>query len=171
MPFDVNRPSPLVPMAAPTGRGKLAATLGATAAAAVLAIIAPWEGKSNDPYVDIVGVTTVCYGETRVEMRRYTDAECQDMLAEAAGEFGAAVLDRNPNLREHPYALAAATSLAYNIGQSAYARSTVARRFAAGNIRGGCDAMLMWNKAGGRVVRGLTRRRQAERELCLKDVG
>ncbi|MXO72858.1 glycoside hydrolase family protein [Altererythrobacter buctensis] len=152
-----------------TGRSKLAATLGATAAAAALAIVGVWEGKSNDPYRDIVGVWTVCYGETRVDMRRYTNAECEDMLAGAVGEFGEAVLARNPNLRDKPYALAAATSLSYNIGQSAYARSTVARRFSAGNIRGGCDAFLMWNKAGGREVRGLTRRRQAERALCLKD--
>lgn len=42
------------------------------------------------------------------------------------------------------------------------------RRFSAGNWRGGCDAFLMWNKAGGRVVRGLSLRRARERALCLK---
>lgn len=150
-----------------TGRGKLIATLGATAAAAVLALVMPWEGKSNDPYRDIVGVMTVCYGETRVEMRRYNDAECEAMLADAVGDFGGAVLERNPNLREHPYVLAAATALTYNIGKSAYARSTAARRFAAGDLRGGCHAMLRWNKAGGRVVRGLVNRRQAEYRVCM----
>jgi len=150
-----------------TGRGKLAATLGATAAAAVLALVMPWEGKSNDPYRDIVGVQTVCFGETRVEMRRYSDAECEAMLAEAVGDFGGAVLARNPNLRDKPYVLAAATSLSYNIGKSAYARSTAARRFAAGDLRGGCAAMLRWNMAGGRVVRGLTNRRQAEYRVCM----
>lgn len=147
----------------------MAVALG-TAGALALALIAPWEGKSNDPYVDIVGVTTVCYGETRVAMRRYTDAECEDMLADAVGDFGGAVLERNPNLRDRPYQLAAATSLTYNIGKSAYARSTVARRFADGNWKGGCDAMLMWNRAGGRVIRGLTNRRRAERALCMTDL-
>ena len=63
------------------------------------AIIAPWEGKSNDPYVDMVGVTTVCYGETRVDMRRYSDRECTAMLSDAVGEFGAQVLARNPGAR------------------------------------------------------------------------
>lgn len=150
-----------------TGRGKLIATIGATAAAAALALVMPWEGKSNDPYQDVVGVWTTCYGETRVEMRRYTDAECEAMLADAVGDFGGAVLERNPNLREHPYVLAAATSLTYNIGKSAYARSTAARRFAAGDLRGGCHAMLRWNKAGGRVVRGLVNRRQAEYRVCM----
>lgn len=43
-----------------------------------------------------------------------------------------------------------------------------ARRFNAGNWRGGCDAFLMWNRAGGRVVRGLALRRARERALCLK---
>ncbi len=154
-------------MPSENGRRGLTATLGATAAAAALAIIGTWEGKSNDPYVDLVGVTTVCYGETRVEMRRYSNAECEDMLAGAVGDFGAAVLERNPNLREHPHALAAATSLTYNIGKSAYARSTAARRFAAGDIAGGCAAIKMWNRAGGRVVRGLTNRRNAEYRLCM----
>tara|TARA_R110000772_G_scaffold89304_2_gene185110 strand:+ start:8327 stop:8806 length:480 start_codon:yes stop_codon:yes gene_type:complete len=155
---------------ATTGRAKLIATLGATAAAASLAIIAPWEGKRNDPYVDIVGVTTVCYGETRVEMRRYSDAECEEMLADAVGDFGGAVLERNPNLAGHPYQLAAATSLSYNIGKSAYARSTAARRFGAGDMAGGCRALTMWNKAGGRVVPGLVNRRNAEYRLCMTDL-
>ena len=47
-------------------------------------------------------------------------------------------------------------------------RSTAARRFNAGDWRGGCEAFLMWNKAGGRPVRGLTLRRQRERALCMK---
>ena len=43
---------------------------GGFGAALLLAIpfIGGWEGKSNDPYNDIVGVKTVCYGETRVEL-------------------------------------------------------------------------------------------------------
>lgn len=158
------------PMQAPpklTGKQKLVGSIGA-AALPVLAIIAMWEGKENDPYQDIVGVWTVCYGETRVEMRSYTDAECEDMLADAVGDFAGAVLERNPNLRDHPNQLAAATSLAYNIGKSAYARSTAARRFGAGDLAGGCEAMTWWNKAGGRVVRGLVNRRQAEYRLCME---
>jgi lysozyme len=69
---------------------------------------------------------------------------------------------------------AAAVSLAYNIGVGAYCRSTVDRRFDAGDWRGGCNAFLSWNKARVkgqlRPVLGLTRRRQRERTLCLKGV-
>ena len=49
----------------------------------------------------------------------------------------------------------------------AFCGSSMSRHALAGNLQGACDALLMWNKAGGQVVRGLTRRRTAEHELCL----
>lgn len=151
-----------------SGKDKLIATVGAGAAALLISTVAVWEGKRNDPYQDIVGVWTVCYGETRVAMRHYSNAECEDMLAGGLTDFAEPVLARNPELRGHPNQLAAAVSLSYNIGARAYNRSTVARRFSAGRWREACDAFMMWNKAGGRVVRGLDRRRRFERDLCLK---
>ena len=149
-------------------RGKLIALIGAAAAAILVPTVGRWEGKSNDPYRDIAGIYTVCYGETRVAMRRYSDAECSTMLSDGLADFAAPVLRRNPTLRGRPNQLAAAVSLTYNIGGGAYARSSVARHFSAGQWRQGCDAFLHWNRAGGRVVNGLTRRREAERLLCLK---
>jgi lysozyme len=61
----------------------------------------------------------------------------------------------------------ASIQLAYNIGAGAFCRSTVVKRFNAMDYEGACDAFLMWNKVGGREVRGLTKRRERERELCL----
>lgn len=151
-------------MKVPTNALKWAATAAVPVAAL---IIAPWEGKSNDPYRDVVGIQTVCYGETRVEMRRYSDAECLSMLNKAVEEFAGKVLQCTPILANHPYQLAAATSLAYNIGAGAYCRSTAAKLFNSGDLRSGCNAMTLWNKAGGRVVQGLVNRRKAERELCM----
>lgn len=145
----------------------IASALGALSLSIAAPIIAKWEGKSNDPYRDIVGVSTVCYGETRVEMRRYTDAECTAMLQKAVKGFQNEVLRCSPTLMGHPYQLAAATSLAYNIGSSAYCRSTAARRFNEGDLKGGCEALKMWNKAGGRVVQGLVSRRNDEYSLCV----
>lgn len=143
--------------------------IGAVAALALsVPFIGSWEGKSNDPYRDIVGVETVCYGETRVDMRRYSDAECTAMLTSAVQGFQNEVLRCTPGLANKPEVLAAATSLAYNIGSRSYCRSTAAKRFNAGNIRGGCDAIKMWNKAGGKVVRGLVNRRNAEYNLCIR---
>lgn len=151
-----------------TNTGPLTKVIGATAAAALVAIVSQWEGKSNDPYKDIVGVMTVCYGETNVPMRRYSDAECRAMLERSLAGYAKPVLARNPELRGHPFQTAAATSLAYNIGNAAYARSSVARLFSAGRWREACDAFLRWNMAGGKVVKGLTNRRGDERALCLR---
>lgn len=147
---------------------------GGSAAALLLAVpfIAGWEGKSNDPYKDIVGVTTVCYGETRVPMRRYTDQECEAMLKEAVKGFMEPVLDLTPTLADRPYELAAATSLAYNIGLQNYKISTVRKKFLSMDFKGACNGFGAWNKArrGGRlvVVKGLDNRRKDETKLCLK---
>lgn len=151
-----------------TGMAALIAVAGAAAAAVMVPMVAGWEGKRNDPYLDIVNVPTVCFGETRVEMRRYSDAECNQMLAGGLAGFSRDVLACVPSLKDKPHALAASVSLAYNVGSAGFCRSTAARRFRAGDITGGCDALLMWRKAGGRVVRGLQRRREAERAICLR---
>jgi lysozyme len=140
----------------------------AAALATATALVGAWEGMRTDPYADIVGRMTVCFGETNVPMRHYSSGECKQMLSGSLEKYAAGVLKRNPELADRPNQLAAATSLSYNIGPSAYARSTVARRFDVGDWQGGCNAFLAWNRAGGRVVKGLTRRREAEREICLR---
>ncbi len=60
---------------------------------------------------------------------------------------------------------AALTSLAYNIGLGALGGSTVLKRHLAGDYAGAADAFAMWNKAAGKVMAGLTRRRAAEATL------
>jgi lysozyme len=151
-----------------TPRRAAAGTAVASAIALAVATIAPWEGRRNTPYRDIVGVWTVCDGETRVPMRRYSDAECDAMLERAvAVDFAPAVFACVPGLRDRPRPAAASISLAYNIGAAGFCRSTAARRFNAGDWRGGCDAIARFNMAGGKVVRGLVNRRAAEVKLCL----
>lgn len=135
-------------------------------------VIEQWEGTRTDPYRDIVGVWTVCTGETRVEMRRYTPAECNAMLDNTLeADWAPAVLKAVPALKDRPYQFAASLSFSYNVGIAAFSKSTVAKRFNAGDWRGGCDAMLAWVYAGGKRVQGLANRRRAERELCLKGLG
>jgi lysozyme len=151
-----------------TGAGIVA--LIAAAIAVEPELVSRWEGRSLDPYQDIVGVWTVCYGETRVPMRRYSSSECKVMLDAAKyRDFGPAVIRCTPGIADKPPVLLASISLAYNIGSAAYCRSTVARRFNAGDIKGGCDAFLMWRFAGGREVRGLLNRRLDERRVCLQE--
>ena len=169
MSDDIQRPPLIEPQEQPqTGSGRLIATVGAATAALLIGTVATFEGKSNDPYPDIVHIETVCYGETRVAMHHYTDAQCQDMLAGGLVSFAKPVLQRNPELAGHTNQLAAAVSLAYNIGAGSYAHSSVARDFSAGQWRAACNAFLSWDKAGGHTVMGLLRRRQAERTICLE---
>lgn len=148
-------------------------TRGASLAALAVALVATWEGVRTIAYRDSLagGIPTICFGETRgVKMGdRYTLEECKVMLGEGLVEFEAMIrpcLSDPDKIPDPTYA--AILSLSYNIGARAFCRSTVARRLNAGDIRGACDAMLLWNRAGGRVVRGLVNRRKAERELCLK---
>lgn len=63
---------------------------------------------------------------------------------------------------------AALLSFSYNCGVGALEGSTLMRKLNAGDIKGAADQFLRWNRAGGRVVRGLTRRRQSERTLFLR---
>lgn len=59
----------------------------------------------------------------------------------------------------------ALVSFAYNVGCKAMSGSTLVRLLNAGNKDGAASQFGRWNKAGGRVMAGLTRRRQAERDL------
>lgn len=148
---------------------RLAKTVGgAGAAAALIALVASFEGKSNDPYEDplVRNLMTVCYGQTNVPMRRYSDAECTEMLATSLDKYAREVKRMSPGLKGNQ--LLAAVSVTYNVGSAAYARSTARRRFDAGDLRGGCEALTWFNRAGGKVVKGLQRRRQAEYRLCIE---
>lgn len=147
----------------------LAGVMGSAALAALaMAGLTTWEGKRNVAYRDIVGVVTACRGTTKgVQMGRiYTDAQCDAMDEASAIEHAEGVRRCTPGLAGNQ--LVAATLLTYNIGVGGYCKSTAARRFNAQDLRGGCDAFLMWNRAGGRVVQGLVNRRAYERSLCLK---
>jgi lysozyme len=152
--------------AATTG-GKVAAGAAGVMLIAV-SFVAGWEGKRNTTYNDIVGIPTICYGQTgarAVPGRTVSDATCQQWLEEELGQYYAGVREciRAP-MQDHQ--AAAFTSLAYNIGVKGFCGSTAAKRANAGDWPGACAAIERWNMAGGSVVNGLVRRRAAERKLC-----
>lgn len=143
---------------------------GSAALAAAIALIGTWEGVRTVAYKDIVGVPTVCFGETRgVKMGdRYTMEECRAMLGDGIVEFEAGMrkcLTNPDTVPEKTYV--SFLSVSYNIGIGAFCKSTIARKANAGDYRAACDALLAWNKAGGRVVQGLVNRRADERRICL----
>ncbi|MBO6510597.1 MAG: lysozyme [Roseibium sp.] len=140
-------------------------------AAAGIALIGAWEGLRLTAYRDVVGIPTVCYGETYgVKMGdKHTKAECNKMLLDSMRkhEYGMRKCLKNPDaIPQESYV--AFVSLTYNIGVGAFCRSTAAKRLNRGDIRGACDAATWFKKAGGRTIRGLVNRRAAEHKLCLK---
>lgn len=143
---------------------------GAGVLALLVAFVGGWEGLRTVAYRDIVGVPTICFGETRgVAMGdSRTVEECKVMLGQGIAEFAAGVdkcLTRPASVPDLSYA--AFVSLAYNIGNGAFCGSTLVRLANAGDMRAACDQILRWNRAGGKVVQGLVNRRQAEHAMCL----
>lgn len=142
-----------------------------------LNLIKRFEGFRGKAYQDSVGVWTIGYGTTSragigVVVRPgqvVSEPEAARYLRLALDKFGDEIspsFRRKPN--ENQYS--AMLSLAYNIGPGAFKRSTCLKRFNAGDDEGAAEALTWFNKAGGKVLRGLVRRRNAERELFLKDV-
>jgi lysozyme len=75
----------------------------------------------------------------------------------------------SPNLiNEHPKRIAAILSWIYNCGVGNYRISTFRKKVNEKNWSEAAEQCLKWDKANGRVLRGLTRRRQAEAMLILK---
>lgn len=152
---------------------KRAVTVG-TALVAALGMAVPlvqhWEGLRTTPYADVTGRPTVCYGDTK-DVRARTPDECSVLLvARMAHDYAPAIVKCVPGLADRPKQLAASLSLSWNIGTGAFCRSTAAKRFNAGQWAAGCDAFLLWSKAGGRTVHGLLNRRKSERNLCRSDL-
>lgn len=133
-------------------------------------IIKKFEGCRLNAYRCPAGIWTIGWGETRGVKKGdiWTQGKADEMLETRVKEFMEAVLLNCPELEEGPdNRIAACTSLAYNIGISAFAGSTVCRMIRQNEHKRAADAFLLWNKAAGRILPGLTRRRQAERKLYL----
>ena len=146
-------------------------------AAVAIPLVSKWEGKENSAYLDRIArppVWTVCHGETHGVKKGdyYTDAECSAMLGRRLMDFRMGLhryfTDQTKATRLTPHRDAAYVSLAYNVGIRGAGRSTATRRLNKGDIAGGCKAIGWWNKAGGRVVRGLVNRRAEEVGLCMR---
>ena len=140
-------------------------------------LISRWEGLENHAYQDIVGVWTICYGHTKTARSGQfkTDAECRALLVTEIHEYRDDILPcfsaETIQYRMHDWRLTAYTSLGFNVGPERACRSTAMRRVNRGDVEGGCEALTWWNRAGGRVVRGLVNRRADEKEYCLREVG
>lgn len=146
---------------------------GGAALAAALAMIGGYEGLRLYSYQDVIGVWTACYGETKGirSGMKFTKAECDDMFAKRLVEFETgmrACLKQPDAVPIKPYI--AFLSLSYNIGIGGFCKSSVAAYANAGDYRAACNRIPAFNKAGGRVIRGLVVRRTDEQKYCLAGV-
>lgn len=112
---------------------------------------------------------TIGWGSTGPEVKRdtvWTRQQAEESLDKHLLFFCRGVLRLSPELiNEPPRRLAAIISFAYNCGLRNYQISTLRKRVNAKDWQGAQSEIVKWNKAAGRVLRGLTLRRQAEAEL------
>ena len=121
-------------------------------------------------YVDPVGILTIGWGHTNATGRQFTRdevwtrAECDAALREDLGVFEAGVRALVKVALEQ-CEFDALVSFAYNCGIGNLKSSTLLRKLNRGDPAGAAAEFARWNKAGGRVLSGLTRRRAAEATL------
>ena len=143
---------------------------------ASLDLIKRWEGCKLKAYKCSAGVWTVGYGLTTragfIEVgpdTKITQAEADWYLEKVIEKFLAQITPAiTAPINENE--LGAFTSLAYNVGPTAFRKSSALRHFNAGNKDRVPASMRMWRKAGGKVVKGLVNRREAEVDLFLTPV-
>jgi lysozyme len=171
----------------------LAGVVGSAAAAAALFMFVPKEESGRqvaatvnpdqsitvrhvagrqylNAYLDIVKVPTACDGITkgvRLGMR-FTPAQCDAMLEQELIVHAEPIIGCIPALKGRTNQVVAAVSLSYNIGAVGVCKSSIARLWNAGQWRAGCDRFPLFNKAGGRVIDGLVKRRARERAICVQ---
>ncbi|WP_208952189.1 lysozyme [Rahnella sp. ChDrAdgB13] len=138
-----------------------------------LELIKHFEGCELTAYQDSVGVWTIGYGWTQPVNgvpvgagMTITQSVADELLVTGVVQYeqGVSRLVAVP-LNQNQFD--ALVDFAYNLGVSALAGSTLLKKLNAGDYVGAADEFLRWNKAGGKVLSGLTRRRAAERELFL----
>src|SRR5438132_3438694 len=116
------------------------------------------------------GVWTIGYGHTGEEVHEglsISQPDADALLAADLCIFDAGVSKTCPAGSDCQHA--AMVSLAYNIGLSAFQKSSVARLHNYGRYAEAAQAFALWNKAGGKVQAGLVSRRAAEAALYLRD--
>lgn len=141
-----------------------------------LQLIKDFEGLKLQSYKCPAGIWTIGYGHTK-DVRpgdKIDELEAAKFLQDDVWYFERGV----ENLVKVPITQGqfdALVSFSFNLGldldddnlAEGLGDSTLLRLLNRGDYTGAADQFLVWNKAGGRVVSGLTRRREAERALFL----
>lgn len=129
----------------------------------------PDPATGGEPWTIGVGHTSAAGPPKVYKGLTITAAECDEILSRDLATFEAAVSKAvTAPLNQNQFD--ALVSLAFNIGAGAFARSTLVKKLNDRDYRGAADQFAVWNKAGGRVMSGLVKRRADERALFLRSV-
>ena len=149
---------------------------------ATLRLITEFEGFVDHWYPDPAHgwkVPTVGYGHTdaagepkyvNTKDKVFTKAEALAMLRDDLSQYEVAV-NKAVKVPLNPNQYGALVSFTYNLGAGNLNKSTLVKKLNAGDFEGASKEFKRWNKAGGKVLAGLTRRREAERQLFLAPSG
>ena len=143
-----------------------------TVTVALMSFVALWEGDERTAYADKLayGLPTVCNGHTGPDVRVgdvWSKEQCDAVLLRNLEVHGQGLL-RCVTVPLNQHQFDALSSWTFNIGVGAACGSTLVKLLNQGQYAQACNQLPKWNRAGGREVRGLTNRRMAERDLCLK---
>ena len=131
-----------------------------------------FEGFEAKAYLCPANVWTIGYGRTRnvKEGDMINELQAERDLLEELEEFGHQVLNTvQVPLKQNEFD--ALTSWTYNLGVGNLQSSTLLKKLNSGDKNSVPSEMLRWNKAAGKVLAGLTRRREAEAKLWAKVAG
>ncbi|HBU8851085.1 TPA: lysozyme [Citrobacter sedlakii] len=138
-----------------------------------IALIKEFEGCKLTAYQDSVGVWTIGYGWTQpvdgkpIRAGMTIKQETAERLLKTGLVSYESDVSRLVKVGLTQGQFDALVSFTYNLGSRALSTSTLLRKLNCGDYTGSADEFLRWNKAGGKVLNGLTRRREAERALFL----
>lgn len=133
-----------------------------------LDLTALFEGLRLEAYQDVVGVWTIGYGHTKGVKKgdKVTKQQAMVLLREDVKEAEAAV-KRLVKVKLTQGQYDALVDFVFNLGQGAFERSTLLRHLNVENYDAARKELIKWNRAGGKVVAGLTNRRVREMEMFL----
>ena len=139
-----------------------------------LELIKDFEGFSSSAYLDVVNIPTIGWGNTYYSDGRkvklgdqISKTDALKLLEVVANRDFADKIFPSIKVKVTQSQFDAMVSLAYNIGTGAFLKSTLLKKVNAGDFAGAREEFLRWNKAGGKEVLGLTRRREREKQLFL----
>lgn len=134
-------------------------------------LVAKYEGFVDHAYQDVVGVWTIGFGHTSGVRKgqKITREDALELLQEELQDY-ADGMDKLVTVPLNQNQYDALTSFVYNLGVGSLKSSTLLRLLNAGSYGAAAVEFTKWNKAGGRVLAGLTRRRNEEKALFLKPI-